>query len=390
MQNTNRCSGTRAEAMPCYLGLTWEHPRGKNALIAAADRERAASTLDIRWETHPLEGFEERPIGELAQHYDLIVLDHPHLGEAIASWALTPMDAFIAPDGLANWDRRSIGQSFASYSAYGRQWAVPLDAAAQVAAYRPELIRVPPRTWAEVHALALVAPVALSLAGPHALLTFASIRSALAGSAPRAATDLVGGSGGREALELMRAIASKADRAFTHLNPIAMLETMRDTKAIAYCPLIYGYVNYSGHGVRFTNIPKSQESGPDPGSVLGGTGLALTSRCEPSQELLDHIEWLMSDEAQRDFIPRHDGQPSARSAWLDPHVDAQADGFYSSTLATLEASWLRPRGPGYICFQTAASAAVRDVVLGELDLQAGLERLSDLAEAANRTQEPTA
>jgi multiple sugar transport system substrate-binding protein len=366
--------------MPTYLGITWDHPRGKNALRAAADREQASgSELDLRWEDQPLEGFETHPIGELARRYDLIVLDHPHLGEAIASSALTPIDDVVAPELIAAWREQSIGQSFASYAAAGRQWALPLDAATQVAVYKPGLIETPPRTWVEVNELALAAPVALSLAGPHAFLTFASIHSALASGHKFSAAELVSGSAAAEALELMRAIGARSASLFADQNPIAMLGTMRDSDEIAYCPLIYGYVNYSGEELRFSDAPAADGNRTQPGSVLGGTGLALSRRCEPTDGLIRHLEWLMSDEAQRDFIPRHDGQPSSRSAWLDPVLDRQSCCFYSGTIATVEASWIRPRDPGYISFQNSASATVRDVVLKRVDVHAGLRMLRELA-----------
>lgn len=43
--------------------LTWNHPRGYNALAAAAARpELAESGLAIAWDKQPLEGFESHPI----------------------------------------------------------------------------------------------------------------------------------------------------------------------------------------------------------------------------------------------------------------------------------------------------------------------------------------
>ena len=377
--------------MPNYLGLTWDHPRGKNALRAAADRERASgSDLDLRWDDQPLEGFETHPIAELAQRYDLIVLDHPHLGEAITSSALRPMDDVVAPDLIAAWRAQSIGQSFASYEATGRQWAVPLDAATRVAVYKPGLIEAPPRTWGEVKELAMAAPVAFSLAGPHAFLTFASMYSAITGGHGRSAAELVSGSASAEVLELMRVIGAGSASLFADQNPIAMLEAMRDSDDIAYCPLIYGYVNYSGEELRFTDVPAADGSRTQPGSVLGGTGLALSRHCEPTEALIRHIAWLMSDEAQSGFIPQHDGQPSSRAAWLDPVIDHESSRFYSGTLATIESSWIRPRNPGYISFQNSASATVRDVVLRRIDVHTGLTRLRKLARTVAPMQDDSA
>ena len=55
-----------------FQGLTWDHPRGFNALAAAA-LEIAPRGL-LRWVKQPLEGFESHPIADLAARFDLIVL----------------------------------------------------------------------------------------------------------------------------------------------------------------------------------------------------------------------------------------------------------------------------------------------------------------------------
>src|SRR3546814_11047065 len=61
-------------------GLTWDHPRGYNALAAAA---ATRTDGELGWDKQPLEGFEAHPIADLCARYDLVVLDHPHVGEEI-------------------------------------------------------------------------------------------------------------------------------------------------------------------------------------------------------------------------------------------------------------------------------------------------------------------
>ena len=82
-----------------FIGLTWDHPRGFNALSAAA--QRVAPSGLLHWAKHPLEDFESRPIGDVAARFDLIVLDHPHIGEASALGCLRPLDEIFRPDELA-------------------------------------------------------------------------------------------------------------------------------------------------------------------------------------------------------------------------------------------------------------------------------------------------
>ena len=68
--------------MHSHKALTWDHPRGYNALAAAAaGLDPARDGLSIAWDKQPLEGFESHPIADLCARYDLVVLDHPHVGD---------------------------------------------------------------------------------------------------------------------------------------------------------------------------------------------------------------------------------------------------------------------------------------------------------------------
>lgn len=365
-------------SVPHYRGLTWDHPRGYNALAAAAAQ---AEGLALSWDKHPLEGFESHPIGDLCARYDLVVLDHPHVGEAVAADCLVPLEELFGGDEIADWRTAVAGPSLASYHYAGKHWALPLDAATQVMAYRRETVALPPIEWAQLPAFATERAIALSLAGPHAILSFQSICGAF-GFEPAAPRDgFMDRAVGREAYALMAALTSETTRRARDLNPIAMLGAIERGEGIDLCPLIYGYVNYS-RDVGFTNAP----AGPAGriGSTLGGTGIGVSKRCQVTPELLDHLRWLMSESVQRGFIPQHDGQPALRSAWRDDAVNAATGGFFAATLATVEAALLRPRHDGAIAFQTAASARLRTALLdGD-----AVDPLLDDLETLYRTHHP--
>ncbi|NOZ32614.1 MAG: carbohydrate ABC transporter substrate-binding protein, partial [Alphaproteobacteria bacterium] len=128
-----------------FKGLTWDHPRGYDALAEAARRVNTGrSTALVSWEKQPLAGFESAPIGELAAAYDLLVLDHPHIGEAVAENCLIPLETLFAPDILAKWAAQTVGPAFASYRWGGKSWAVPLDVATQVMSRRRDSVPTPP------------------------------------------------------------------------------------------------------------------------------------------------------------------------------------------------------------------------------------------------------
>ncbi|WP_205192613.1 extracellular solute-binding protein [Burkholderia sp. Ax-1724] len=369
--------------MRSYRALTWDHPRGYDALAAAASARADVDGVDIQWEKQPLEGFESHPIEELCSAYDIVVLDHPHLGEAVARGCLQPLEALFEASDIAQWQAQSIGPSLRSYQIGGQTWALPLDAAAQVMACRPDLLDAPPpATWADVIDLPAATPVALSLAGPHAILTFMSIAATL--GEPIGSLEpgvFVSEPTGRKVLDVLRALYRRTAPETIALNPIRMLDLMSSTDRLALCPLIFGYVNYSrgattSRAVRFADVPTFSGAPSEATSVIGGTGIALSTRCEATPALLAHLRWLLSEPAQREFIPQHAGQPSHRAAWHDGRVNELTHGFFERTSRTLEQSWVRPRFDGYIAFQTEASAMVRDALArgaGDADLLNGLQ-----------------
>ncbi len=374
--------------MGSYRGLTWDHPRGFRALEAAAARlDRDRDGLTIVWDRQPLEGFESHPVADLCDRYDLVVLDHPHVGEAVEADCLIPLEEVFPAAFLDEIAAATIGPCFESYGMSGRHWALPLDAAAQVMASRPDLLAEPPETWDDVAEVAArTGGVALSLAGPHAILTLLSMAAALA-EAPAEPDDeaLVPSDAGCEAWERLRELVAHASGVVRDLNPIGILDHIAGSDDVILCPLIFGYVPYAAPSrdrrLRFTDAPRAAPGGR-PGSILGGTGIGLSRRCPVSPELLRHLTWLMSAEAQTRFIPAHDGQPSRRSAWHDAAVNAAWGDFYRGTADTLEAARVRPRHSGYVAFQTRASALLREALDAGMPARRLIETLQDLYRAS--------
>jgi multiple sugar transport system substrate-binding protein len=87
-----------------------------------------------------------------------ILLDHPYMGLVAREKCFLPLYEFFTRDELQELSRDSVGQSYLSYCFEGHQWALPLDAAAQVAGYRADLLQANgfnvPRTWEQVAELA--------------------------------------------------------------------------------------------------------------------------------------------------------------------------------------------------------------------------------------------
>lgn len=356
------------------LGLTWDHPRGRDALNEIARRANAGRDIPlIEWVAQPLEGFESAPIADIAAERDLLVLDHPHIGEAVAEGCLVPLDELYPAASISQWRRQSVGPSMDSYCWDGKCWALPLDVASQVMARRADKLAHAPACWWEIEAIAKRKPVALSLAGPHALLTLFSL-CAGDGHLP-SGEDLLPDEPALIALKRMRDLWDRAPRGTDALNPIDLLEAMRRGD-IVLCPLIFGYVTYSATGIG--QIAFSNPIGAVNGGVLGGTGLAFSRRAHVSADLLSHVATLMEQPIQVDLIPEFGGQPSARSAWESPSINARWGGFYANTLASVERSFLRPRFDGYIAFQSESSARIRNALTNGEDPETTLDGVRTL------------
>jgi len=265
-----------------WRGLTWDHPRGFNALDQAARAASAQGTVSIAWETQPLEGFESAPIADLCSRYDLVVLDHPHVGEAVEAGCLYSMEEVFGDEVLKRLEQDTVGPCLSSYRFAGKHWALPLDAASQVMALRPDLLPAPPpRHWDDVMALVdSDVAVAASIAGPHAILSFFSICAALGD--PPAVDDpdrLVSLEAGRKAYEILARIARSMPEEARPLNPIGLLDLMTRKDSVALCPLVYGYVNYTNPAtgfklLQFHNAPCLAGGNPKGGARRFG-GIAL-------------------------------------------------------------------------------------------------------------------
>ncbi|MGE5292961.1 MAG: hypothetical protein ACM3ML_38425 [Micromonosporaceae bacterium] len=363
-------------------GITWDHPRGYAALAelerldAAADSRYGHVPLPLTWDRQPLAAFESTPIAGLAGRYDILVVDHPGLGAARAS--LRPLDELFRADELDGWAAATAGPSFGSYHYAGHQWALPLDAATQICVMRPDLARgyPAPQTWQDVAALARELPITLVLGGPHALLALLAICAAL-GDPPVAEADDGSPAGGfaddaaardgvLAALELLADLAARVDLGLAAGDPIGVLETMAAGDAVACCPLVYGYVTYSEPGRRPHTLAAfaapAWRRGGRPGSVLGGTGLAVSRRVGGGgiEAARAHLRRLLAEPVQAGLVPRAGGQPALRAAWESAAVNDGSGGFYDRSRATLDQAWVRPRFPGWIAFQDQGSAVIRD------------------------------
>lgn len=339
-------------------GMTWNHPRGYDPLVAASAEWLKKTGIAIDWDKRSLQDFETYPVEDLARQYDLIVIDHPHVGQITAEACLSPLDVEGYEDARADMAAHSVGQSYASYHYAGRQWAFPVDAATQVQAYRPDRAE-PARDWGAVTDRARRGEVLVPLRAPHSLMGFFTLTANLGAPCATMRGPLTDRAVGERAIGMLAELAALCDPACFDMDPIAVFEAMAAGGAVTTAPLIYGYVNYAIKGFRphvlaFADMPVAGTHGPV-GSALGGTGIAVSAFSAHRTQAIAFAHWVAGADVQRGLYARHGGQPGHGLAWEDEAVNAATGNFYRATRATLEGAWLRPRHDGYMAFQSAAA-----------------------------------
>jgi len=344
-------------------GITWDHERGRDPLLATGARFEDETGIRVRWEVRSLQGFADASIPDLAEAYDLLVLDHPHIGEIVPTGALLPLDEVVDSAFIDDQARNSVGPSHASYEWDGHLWALAIDAAGHVSAYRPDLLEqlgaAVPETWDEVWALDELARAAgkwISLPN-KAVDTLASLLTlcANAGTDPYEDDEFVAPRGvALEHLATVQRLTEASPPEAFGWNPILLLEHMAEDDDVVYCPMLFGYSNYSRPGfrrnlVRFRPVP-SAGLGPR-GGVIGGAGLGISSRCANVEAACDYAMYVASPEIQRTLYVESGGQPGNRAAWVDGGANELSSGYFEETLPGLDEGYLRPRYDGALLVQ---------------------------------------
>lgn len=345
-------------------GITWDHARGLSPLLATSeDFQKIRKDLTIKWDVRSLKAFGDQPIEDFVHSYDLIMLDHPFIGTGVKKKLIEPLDEYLPEAFFRDQKNNSVGKSYQSYVWNHKHYALPADTAAQVAAYRPDLLEqfgvLLPQTWDEVFALSDALPahvkIGLPLVPTDAACTFLSLCAQFGGN------DFIGDDQAHFDLELAETALAFMERlqAIIHpsslkMNPIHMLDEMSRSDEWAYIPYVFGYSNYSrndfeGKSIHFANIP-SRTASPS-GAIIGGVGIAVSAYSKNKQLAADYIAYVMNGGVQSGRYYTSGGQPGHRQAWVDPKVNQNCHHFFQNTLETLDASFLRPRFPNYNTFQ---------------------------------------
>lgn len=381
-------------------GITWNHTRGFLPVVATAQRfAELHSGVEVHWQKRSLQQFADAPLEALSERFDLLVIDHPSIGEAAAMGLLVQLDQHLPEDFLADQAVNAVGQSHVSYVYEGHQYALAIDAATPVAGWRPDLLARAgaelPQTWEELLALARHGLVTVPAIAIDSLMNFFMLANALRGvhgpSAEPFSTpgEVVSMAAGVEALQLLRELVQISAPGSLERNPIRTWQLLAESDSVAYCPFAYGYSNYSRPGYAANPLqagPLVSLRGAPLRSTLGGAGLAISAGCKHLSEALEYVSYTASALVQRTLYTHAGGQPGHRAAWLDPALNGLTQDFFAGTLATLDAAWVRPRFPGFIAFQDRAAALVhRYLSDGGSESEVLAEMNEALARAGKRT-----
>ncbi len=369
--------------MPVINGIAWDHPRGFDPMVATAKEfANRYPEVEILWDKRPLQAFADRPIENMAFEYDLMVIDHPHVGEASRKNLLLELDSFNEfKDKIDILSKNSVGLSYQSYNFNNHQYALAIDAATPVAAFKVGTLDELPFTFEQVLSLAEKSLVIWPIKPVDAISCFNTIAANIGHAINSTEHEFIDRGIGITVLQMMKKLSNLVPKDCLEMNPINALDYMSSNNDKIYCPLLYGYSNYSRKNfrdglIKFTNIPSFDENINNcKGAQIGGTGLAISKETKNIEIALDYVFWVASEECQKTLYYYSGGQPGHIKAWKDKNINNDCNNFFINTLKTLENAWLRPRFDGYMYFQDIAGTIIHDYLKNDKQADITIDKL---------------
>ncbi|MES0006693.1 extracellular solute-binding protein [Mesorhizobium sp. M0062] len=367
-------------------GLAWDHRRCWGPLDASVGPYCAGNPgLEIEWDRRSLYEFGEGALGPLLATYDLVVFDHPFIGDIAQDELMVPFDAHLSARQIRFFEQDSVGASWRSYEKNGRQWALPIDAACQVASYRPDLLErygQAPRSHDEVLELGRQARKDGKWLGLPCVPTDAMCLLLTLGHPQEDGEQFIAKEMVEQAIGQLRELAALSHPNSPKWNPIRCYDHMIAHDDVVYVPFAFGYVNYASKTnrphLRFANVPTPHSAG----ALLGGAGIGVSAQSKHKQAAIDYALFLCSPDYQRGDYVRAGGQPGSLAAWKDAGVNDFSGDFFSATLQAISSSYLRPTHPGFMAFFRQCAPHAAAAIAGDMTA-------ADLAERVNRLYRDT-
>ncbi|MFS4415523.1 ABC transporter substrate-binding protein [Maribacter sp. 2307ULW6-5] len=370
-------------------GIAWDHPRGYEPLRATSkvfSRENPGVT--ITWDIRSLKAFGDMPIEDLIGQYDLITIDHPYMGQAHKNNLLLPLEKSLPKEALRELKAESVGPSFDTYVYNDHLYAVPIDAAAIVAASRTDLMAryglVAPKTRSQLREFYQGLPQSLAVAWPLcATDLWCSFLSLCAQDGNRQFIEqgTIDEQIGSAVLNELKGHLEYVHPQSLYWNPIQVLDEMANKDNIVYCPFLFGYTNYSRLGfakeiVHFLDSPANPKN--QVSTILGGVGLAVSRYCEHPDIAAAYAHFVAKAQTQEKLYTENGGQPANIKAWQSQENNELCQGFFHNTQGTMERAYVRPRHPGWNGFQERGSELLHQGILKDEESGILMKRLNEL------------
>ena len=341
-------------------GMTWDHVRGRDCLIESNDLLIQKCGISVSWDARSLLAFGDQHISEFYNDYDLMIIDHPHVPDAVHADAVIPFEDLVTASQLDLLEATSVGASHDSYLYKGKHWALAIDTAAQVSAFRPDKAERSPVFWHEVFELAKKKQLLWAHKPVDAFSTFATLM-AQKGAPLEGTSRFINQEMALEVLEFMVELASLVPDFCATSNPIDIAERLSGSDDYAYGICMYGYSNYSRDGFRknilvYDDLPSFD--GRATGSQLGGAGVAVSSKSKNPKAAAEAAMLLSLPDIQATTYGLGGGQPGNLIAWKDQMLNDVSHNFFRNTLRTLENAWVRPRVLGWPDVQFQSSLII--------------------------------
>lgn len=357
-------------------GIAWDHRRCWGPLDASIAPYRALTGEDVRWDRRSLYSFGEGDLGDYAARYDLVIYDHPFVGDIQRNGWLLDLSPFLSDRERAHFAADEVGRSWRSYAYGGGIWALPLDTAAQTAAWRPDLLDrhgfAVPTTLAELHALVpKLKDRGLFIGWPSVptdlMCTLVSLAASRGLSPGHGGGDFLASDAAAPVLADLRALAAAVHPKSREWNPIRCLDHMSGADDVVYAPYLFNYVNYAtgqpDRPIAF-GPPPAVAAGLAPHTLLGGAGIGVSARSGNPEAAIAYAKWLCAPQYQSGDYVRYGGQPGSRAAWLSADCNALTADFFASTLPVMDNAYLRPTHPGFVPFFHDATLKLTEVIYG--------------------------
>ena len=370
-------------------GIAWDHPRGCAPLRATSKEfSKIQSNVIISWDVRSLKEFGDMPIEDLIDQYDLITIDHPYMGQAYENKLLLPIENWLSEETLSELAGQSVGASFLSYCFKNHQYALPIDAAAQVAVSRTDLVKklnlALPKTREELMAFYKIVPNEFSIAWP--LCTTDLWCSFLTLCAQDNGRDFIQNNSietktGSNVLDELKRHLEYLHPESINWNPINVLDRMGSDDRIIYSPYLFGYTNYSRVGftkniLSFSNSPINPDNIVS--TILGGVGLAISTKCKHAMQAVEYVKYIASSKTQKGPYTKNEGQPGNLVAWKSKNNNILCNNFFKNTITTMENAYVRPQHSGWNQFQEKGADLLHEGIIKDIPSDKLMKKLNEL------------